>query len=374
MPSSWPSFAFAEESDWGRCYTAFLRQVYEHSGAESTRTHYRSDLAAFFTTPPARLPDAYTRADVEAFIHSPCRARGRTGPPGPGTMNNRLSCLTSFYAYAATYTITGADGQPVPLLTRMAPTVGFKHVQRAKSYRTLSLADFEQFFAAIPIDTERGLRDRALFLMYFWTARRRIEIVSLRWRDIEATTLIDDNAARRPGWLYHFRGKGHGRQDDVAELPQPAKDVLDLYLTASGRLDSMQPDSPLFTTEASYHGQGGHDPMRPLHPTTAWNAIKRYARAAGIDPKRITTHSFRHMAAQERYKAGEDIRSLQQLLRHTSLATTDAYLRGLIATADNGAKLLEEKFGRFGKVTQSSPPETEREKKASGGDADKGKQ
>lgn len=347
---SWPPFAFAENSAWGRCYVDFLRSMYERSGAQSTLSHYRSDLTRFFSD-PAKLPDRYTRADVEAFLHSPCRARGRSGPPSPGTMNNRLSGLKSFYAYAASYAVSGPNGAPIPLLISMAPTTGLHHVQRAKSYRTLSLADFERFFAAIPGDTVRGLRDRALFLMYFWTARRRIEIVSLHWRDLEETTLIDENGARRQGWLYHFRGKGRSRQDDVAELPQPAKDALDTYLIAAGRMATMEPDSPLFITDSGYHGQGGHDPKRPLHPATVWSAIKRYARKAGIDPRRITTHSFRHMAAQQRYQAGEDIRSLQQLLRHTSLATTDTYLRGLVSTADNGAKLLENKFAKFSQIS-----------------------
>ena len=58
---------------------------------------------------------------------------------------------------------------------------------------------------------------------------------------------------------------------------------------------------------------------------------------------------WRHTAALQRYAAGEDIRSLQRLLRHSNIATTDIYVRGLVGSADPGARLLEDRFARFSK-------------------------
>ncbi len=50
---------------------------------------------------------------------------------------------------------------------------------------------------------------------------------------------------------------------------------------------------------------------------------------------------------RQRYEAGEDVRSLQHLSRHSNIATTDIYIRGIMGTADPGASLLEERFAHL---------------------------
>lgn len=323
---SWP-FAFERESPWGRCYASFLRHAEELSGSINTRDLYERTLRAFFRA-PAKLPDRYSREDVEAFIRHTYRGK----LPTAATINSRLAILSSFYKYAA----GAADERGAPLLSKLPPTSGLSRLRPERVHHTISYEDFARLFAAIP-DTVQGLRDRALFLTYFWTARRRCEVLALTVGDLEYGVIIDENGGRRSGWLYHFRGKGRSRQDDVAELPNAAKMAIDSYLVASGRV--ITPDSPLFVPM--------HRAERPLSHGAVWAALKRYARLAGLDPASITIHSFRHTAARERYEAGSDIREIQQLLRHRSLATTDIYLRELTGTADPGAKRLEEKFGKF---------------------------
>ncbi len=81
-------------------------------------------------------------------------------------------------------------------------------------------------------------------------------------------------------------------------------------------------------------------------PLSSDNMLKKYAKAAHLD-ERVHIHSWRHMAALRRYEAGEDMRSLQRLLRHSNLSTTDIYLRGIIGTADPGASLLEACFAHL---------------------------
>ncbi len=287
------------------------------------------------------MPDRYTREDVEAFIHSPGRGPGREGdPPSVGLMNNRLSLLNSFYNYAASYSITGEDGSIEPLMKRMSPTAGLKHMQRERPpYRAMTANELQRFFDAIPKDTVIGLRDRALFLTYFYTARRRSEIVDLRWGDLEYGTIIDGNM-RYNSWIYHFRGKGHKRQDDSAELPLPAKVAIDRYLEVSGRKDSIKSEDPIFTAADRRYKS---NPPRPLHPNTVWHAVKVYAAKAGLDPRKVTTHSFRHTSARRRFEAGSTIREIQILLRHSTMAVTHLYLEESSA-ADPGAKLLEKLF------------------------------
>ena len=344
---SWPAFAFTQDSVWGRCYQAFLREKYERSGSQSTLDHYRQALILFFSD-PAKLPDCYTREDVETFLHLPGRALGRIGnPPGVGTINNRLSVLSSFYSYAAGYTIAGEDGTPEPIMQRMSPATGLRHLQRTRPpYKGLTADELRRFFAAIPTETEQGIRDRALFIVYFFTARRRHEIVALRWGDI-TEEVIADHEERRTAYVYRFSGKGHSRESDSAELPKPAYDAIVRYLQVSGKADSIQKTDPVFTTCTDYHGKRGYDPHRPLQDVTVWHLVKHYASLAGLDPAKVTVHSFRHTSARMRYEDNPDIRAIQQLLRHASLATTHEYIYMLMTVADTGAKLLESRFGKL---------------------------
>ena len=344
MDIEWEHFAFGPESDWGQCLTAFLRRLHGRSGSRSTLVHYRQVLSLFLSD-PAKSPEHYSRADVEAFLHKPGSAHGREGQPvAPGTVNNRLSILRSFYHYAAGYTVDRGHG-PEPLLQHMAPTAGLDHMRvPRRPHRALATDNLRRFFAAIPRDTIQGKRDRALFLTYFYTARRREEIVRLRWGDISEGVVLDGQA-RRKAHIYTFYGKGYGRQADSAELPEPAYNAIMTYLEADGRLATIAPSDPIFITMSDYKGAKGHDPQRHLRAQSVWHLAKQYAKRAGLDPAEITVHSFRHSSARMRYEHGSDIRDIQQLLRHQSLATTDLYLRQMITAADPGASLLEQEFG-----------------------------
>src|SRR6266704_2069296 len=113
------------------------------------------------------------------------------------------------------------------------------------------------------------------------------------------------------------------------------KIALDKYLVASGRMATIQATDPLFVAEGS---------NTPLSFVAIFKRMKTYLRAAGLDGRGFSIHSWRHTASRMRYAAGEDIRSLQRLLRHSSLATTDTYLRALAGTANSGARLLEDRF------------------------------
>ncbi len=361
-PALWMPRAEPETLPWERCLTHFLRQLYERSRSEKTVLDYRRTLLSFFTSSayggPPKHPERYTREDVEDFLHRPSTSNRNFGaPPSIATVNQRLAILSSFYKFAATFTVPGPDGHPHPLLQTPSPTLGLRHNRPDRTYRAFSDEELDRFFDVIPTNTVKGLRDRAIFLLYFWTARRREEIARMRWGDIEQTTFADDRGARRKGWRYRFYGKGRRGQEDWAELPGPAKQAIDRYLTAARRINSMCPGDPLFV--AIGPEQGGGKPgvtlppndHTPLTSRAIAHALKQYARQSGIDVQKLSIHSWRHTAAQQRYQAGEDIRSLQRLLRHSNIATTDIYIRGLTGTADPGASLLENRFAHLSNDT-----------------------
>lgn len=357
-PASWKPRGDTDAPPWERCMAQFLRQLYDRSHSVKTVAAYRSTLIAFFTGSvqggAPKHPADYTREDVEYFIHRPS-----TSPRNPGaaptiaTINHRLSIISSFYRFASTFTIAGPDGRPQLLLRTPSPALGIRFGQPDRSYRSLSDEELDRFFAAIPTDSVKGLRDRAIFLLYFWTARRREEIARLRWGDLEECILVEPGGKRRKGWRYHFHGKGKGGQDDIAELPGPAKVAIDRYLVASRRMQDIKPADPLFIAIGPEQGGGKRgvslppDDHTPLTSHAIAYALKTYAKLAGIDPQLLSIHSFRHTAATQRYSAGSDIREIQHLLRHANIATTDIYLRELLGTADPGAKLLEDRFGHL---------------------------
>ena len=345
------TFAFTPASAWGRCLADFLQSIYQRSESRHTSKQYRAHLYAFLSSSahdgPPKLPDLYTREDVEFFLHRTTHGKRKSGTlPGNATINYRLAVLSSFYTFAATYTIEGPDGRPEPLLKRPSPTIGIVRGKTSHIYKAMSFEEVKRFFDVIPRDSVRGLRDRAIFLVYFWTARRLNEIARLRWGHIERSIIVEKEGSMRVGYVYSFYGKGHSQEEDTAELPGPAKAAIDEYLEASGRMATMQADSPLFIQGVRPNGwlPDGYEKMC-LAASSIHRQFKFYARAAGLDYERLSVHSFRHTAARVRYENGSDIREIQALLRHSSLQTTDLYLRKLITTADTGAKRLEAKFG-----------------------------
>lgn len=335
---------FEQGSRWDDCYLAWLRALWSRSQSRETVLHYWRTSMRFFHLVDT-TPEQVSRAEVESFLATKTRA-GAT--PATATRNHRLCVLSSFYRF------TGEYFASTPQQTLHNPTTGLHYSKSRRVYRYMSAEELERFFAVIPSD-ERGLRDRALFLFYFWTARRREEIARLTWGDISQGVIVsEDGKTRRVGWLYRFYGKGQGEREDVAELPGPAKAALDRYLLASGRMATMRAESPLFT-----HVDNAGLPLRlqgagerRLSGGAIRRRLKIYAKRAGLDTSRITVHSLRHTAARQRYQAGEDLRSISRLLRHASLGTTDVYLQQLVGTEDTGASLLEQQWGH---LSSSSP-------------------
>ena len=96
---------------------------------------------------------------------------------GPGTSNNKLITLRSFYHYAASYGVQGDDGMLYPLFKYLPPTAGIYYAQRPQAgNKALSEEELRSLFAAIGTEGLCAKRDRALLLLYLWTARRKSEI------------------------------------------------------------------------------------------------------------------------------------------------------------------------------------------------------
>ena len=145
-----------------------------------------------------------------------------------------------------------------------------------------------------------GARDRAVLLLLYGSGLRIAEALSLKGRD--AT----------PGEVLVVTGKG-GKQRTVPVLPITRAAIADYVRACPWPLD---PAAPLFRGE-----KGG-----PLSPGMVQRAVAQARRALGL-PDTATPHALRHSFATHLLSAGADLRSLQELLGHASLGSTQIYTR-----------------------------------------------
>lgn len=325
---------------WRQCIEQFLLTVRDRSGSQSSYTTYRSYLVCFFRF-CNKPPDEVSRTDVLNWIQSPATARRNNGGEASASTKNQRRCvLTSLFQFATLYEV---DGQP--LYTKALPTRGIRDLKKRLAYRAMSQQDLAAFFHVLPAaDTVKGARDRALFLTYLFTAKRRCEISRLKWGDIEQSTIREKSGESHQGRIFRYHSKGHSRETKASELPLPAWVAIQHYLEVSGRLATIRGDEYVFTS--SWRGEGQRDsekPSMPLNADYVGQLFKQYVMKAGLNPS-YTVHCLRHTSARNRLQGGQNLFDLMETLGHQDISTTWRYAKQLEGTHDTGAKLLESRF------------------------------
>ncbi|KIQ96754.1 Integrase/recombinase xerD [Lysobacter sp. A03] len=157
---------------------------------------------------------------------------------------------------------------------------------------------------AAPDDsTDLGLRDRAMLELMYACGLRASELTGL---SMGAVNL-------RQGVL---RITGKGDRDRLVPLGDEARHWVERYLAhARPRLAGGAVRDAVFIDGSA----------EPLSRQKLWQLVKRYAAGAGIDPQKISPHGLRHSFATHLLNHGADLRTLQMLLGHSSLSTTQIY-------------------------------------------------
>lgn len=311
-----------------RATETYLRHVAIERGlSQHTLSAYRRDLAVFtswLATAPVVDSDGadraggasaiddvgrLARADVSEFVTH--LATKPDGPLAPRSIARMLSSVRSFTAFAA-----GEGWLPLDPGTAVRPPKAPMRLPKA-----ISVEDMERLLGAVSVDADDPvqLRDKALLELLYATGARISEAVGLSVDDV--TTLSDDSAPDADG-LAVVKVTGKGNKQRVVPLGSFARAAIDAYLVRARPVFAARGAS----TPALFLGARG----ARLSRQSAWLVIQSAAEAAGLEAH-VSPHTFRHSFATHLLEGGADVRVVQELLGHASVATTQIYT---MVTAD----------------------------------------
>jgi len=229
---------------------------------------------------------------------------------GKNTLNYHLIALRSFLKFCAKQNITTASPEKVELARVKRKQVTF-----------LSPEELNRLFDQPDSSSLQGLRDRAILELLFSSGLRVSELVGLDKDHV--------NLKRR-----EFTVRGKGQKDRPIFISEAAADWLQKYLDK--RTDNVR---PLFVR---YSGKKQVDLSGNYHRLTARSVqrlVARYALLAGIT-KHVSPHTLRHSFATDLLMNGADLRSVQAMLGHSNISTTQIYTH----ITDPHLKSVHERF------------------------------
>ncbi len=269
----------------------------ERGSSLKTVANYSHYLTKFFAF--AKISDVNEISDdtIREFrLHlnrqSGSRTRGqRSGTMKKNTQNYYLIAVRRFLKYLMKRGITSLSPERIELAK-----VGARELDLIGGDELTRLLD-------APAKTDvQGLRDRAILALFFSTGLRLSELCSLN-RDLD---LSKDE----------FSIRGKGEKVRVVFLSDEAKDAIRAYLKLRKDMDE-----PLFTQTSKKKSMDG---STRLSPRSIERMVTHYAIKAGIS-KKVTPHIIRHSFATDLLSNGADIRSVQMMLGHANIATTQVY-------------------------------------------------
>jgi integrase/recombinase XerD len=247
---------------------------------------YRRDLASFGAFRGGSVGEA-TVDELERWL-----AHMRANGLAPSTLARRVSAVRTYFRHLI---LIGARGDN--------PAAAIRMPRRGRRLpRALSPAETERLIDAATGTTPRALRDRTLVELLYGAGLRVSEAVGLEKGAVDLEDRI-------------VRVLGKGRKERLVPLGRPAAEAARRYL-ALGRphLDRR------FRPELFLNARGG-----PLTRAGAFLILRRLAEKGGLEPERVHPHLLRHSFATHLLEGGADLRSVQEMLGHADLGTTERY-------------------------------------------------
>jgi site-specific recombinase XerD len=226
------------------------------------------------------------------------------------TQSYHLIALRGFLTYLSRRDIPSLSPDKIELPKVSRKQVTFLHYD-----------EVERLLEQIHLDSEEGLRDRAIVELLFSSGLRVSELVNLNRDHV--------NTKRR-----EFMVRGKGQKDRPVFIGEAAASRVTDYLEA--RLDNLP---PLFLSYSRNNAPSTHGDYRRLTARSIQRIVSKYARLAGIT-KHVSPHTMRHSFATDLLMNGADIRSVQSMLGHSNISTTQIYTH----ITDQHLKDVYEKF------------------------------
>ena len=293
----------------------FLRYLAtERNASDLTIKAYREDLFGLVdwleaTRGSIPQPDSLSPQDLRTF-----QAALQEAGYARTTIARKLASLRSFYRFAIRQGIaTDNPAKPLrnPRRQRKLPLV-------------LSSAEIGRLLVAPPANETSGLRDRAILETMYSAGIRVSELVALRDGDLDEHEQI-------------IRVRGKGRKERISPLGSYALQAIRRYRKKRVRdpkTDALGQNAPVFVNRFG----------RILTTRSVGRMLEKYIAVAGLD-SRVSPHTLRHSFATHLLDRGADIRSVQELLGHKSLATTQIYTH---VSAANLRQVYEQAHPRAG--------------------------
>ncbi len=232
-------------------------------------------------------PDAITTDHIRSYLSEAMRTLSRA------TVQRRLFAIKAFFRWRETMASPASPASPARALRSPRTQRRLPAILPEDDVRRLIEADSEDGGPA-------ALRDRAILETLYSSGLRVSELVGLNWRD------LDDEV----GMVLVRSGKGN--KDRMVPIGEPALDALKAWRRAMPK--AWELDGPVITNL-----RGGRLTTRAVENILAQRIV-----AAGLGSS-ITPHGLRHCFATHMLNAGADLRSIQEMLGHASLATTQRY-------------------------------------------------
>jgi len=259
--------------------------------ADRTRRAYATDLGQF-----ARWAIEQGLAPVDVGPKTVRRYIARLSGQGsaPSTSARKLAALRALFASQREHGRISQNPADLVSTPRRA----------AHLPRVLSAREAARLLDGIPASSHLELRDRALFELAYSCGLRAEELVSLR------TTDVDHDGEQ-------LRVEGKGRKTRIVPVGEPAMAAVRLYLErARGELAAGGPAQALFLSRSG----------RPLGTSDVRRRLRKWTAGLGVGAG-ASPHALRHSFATHLLDGGADLRSIQELLGHASVSSTQIYTR-----------------------------------------------
>jgi integrase/recombinase XerD len=272
-------------------FLAYLE--FERGLSRNTLEAYRSDLLQFGRFLERRGADAATaRArDLSDFLTELADGDGRPAA-SPATVHRKAACLRSFYRHLRREGVRDSD-----------PTIAISGPRRSQQLpKVLNRNEVHKLLAQPQGSEPTGFRDRALLELMYACGLRASEAIGMDVRDLDFESGV-------------LRARGKGSRERVVPVGRAALEAVRIYLDRGrNQLLRGRPEAKLFV---NFRGE-------PLTRQGLYKIVRRHATTAGL-ADRMSPHTLRHTFATHLLAGGCDLRSVQEMLGHADVATTQVY-------------------------------------------------